>query len=162
MLLLQYILYDMMNNDIKKMTKRKQKQNIINNVIFKQYIEAAIPGLKHPAPFRTWQLSSRGLHQYWARWLPGNVQCRFLFRFLFPFLLYYFFTLLLYLIFNSFLIHFYIFIVLNNTKQLLKAHFQKIFILFINLKRFKYYWKDLIFKEIHKAMCKSWWILWGS
>ena len=41
--------------------------------------EAAIPGWIHPDPFRTWQLSSRGPHQYWARRLPGNVWCCFFF-----------------------------------------------------------------------------------
>ena len=37
--------------------------------------EAAIPGWQHPAPLRTWKLSSRGPHQYWAGRLPGNVRC---------------------------------------------------------------------------------------
>ena len=54
-------------DNIKKMTKRKQKSIMIKDVIRKEYAEAAIPGWIHPAPFRTWQLSSRGLHQYWAR-----------------------------------------------------------------------------------------------
>lgn len=45
----------------------------------KKVIEAAIPGWKHPAPLRTWKLSSRGPHQYWAGRLPGNVWCCFLF-----------------------------------------------------------------------------------
>ena len=43
--------------------------------------EAAIPGWQHPAPLRTWKLSSRGPHQYWAGRLPGNVRCCFLFHF---------------------------------------------------------------------------------
>ena len=46
--------------------------------------EAAIPGWKHPAPFRTWKLSSRGPYQYWARRLPGNVRCCFFL--LFPYM----------------------------------------------------------------------------
>ena len=52
--------------------------------VYKSYIqelvsvissEAAIPGWIHPAPLRTWKLSSRGPHQYWAGRLPGNVRC---------------------------------------------------------------------------------------
>ena len=44
--------------------------------------EAAIPGWIHPAPLRTWKLSSRGPHQYWAGRLPGNVRCCLPFAFL--------------------------------------------------------------------------------
>ena len=47
------------------------------NINFFHTCEAAIPGWKHPAPFRTWKLSSRGPYQYWARRLPGNVRCCF-------------------------------------------------------------------------------------
>ena len=45
--------------------------------------EAAIPGWQHPAPLRTWKLSSRGPHQYWAGRLPGNVWCLLPFSFFF-------------------------------------------------------------------------------
>ncbi|EAX77072.1 hypothetical protein TVAG_055440 [Trichomonas vaginalis G3] len=46
-----------------------------------QSFEAATPGWQHPAPLRTWKLSSRGPHQYWAGRLPGNVRCLLLFPF---------------------------------------------------------------------------------
>ena len=61
--------------------------------VYKSYIqelvsvissEAAIPGWIHPAPLRTWKLSSRGPHQYWAGRLPGNVRCCLPFSFFLP------------------------------------------------------------------------------